>query len=196
MKAVMLPAFYQLFDYVKPQTICEIGTHDAKSAVQFVDYCVKINPKLRYYGFDIFDAVKNDKKFHEVEINGKGAGKYSTAKNNLEHRRRKYKKFKFELHQGYTKDTLKESSYDFVYIDGGHSYETVKHDFNKVKNSKIIVFDDYQTDGVKHFVDELIQKDSLVEVPWPECFSYEKTCYAFLPTTSKHIQVTILNRKK
>ena len=193
MKSVMLPAFYQLFDHIKPSTICEIGTHDAKSAVQFIDYCIKINPKLKYYGFDIFDAVKNDKRFHEVEINGKGAGKYSTAKNNLDHKRRKYKKFKFELYKGYTQDTLTDSKYDFVYIDGGHSYETVKHDYNKVKNSKIIVFDDYQTDGVKSFVDELVIQQKLVEVNWPECLDYGEKCYSFLPKTSKHIQVVIFN---
>jgi hypothetical protein len=194
MKGVMLPAFYQIFDYIKPSTICEIGTHDAKSAVQFIDYCVKINPKLRYYGFDIFDDVKHDEQFHKVEINGKGAGNYKKAKSNLEHRQRKYKKFKFELFRGYTQDTLQESVYDFVYIDGGHSYETVKHDYEKVKASKAIVFDDYQTEGVQQFFDELVKKQSLTEVSWPDCFYYEHTCYAFLPTTSKHIQPVLLNR--
>ena len=193
----MLPAFYQLFDYANPKTICEIGTHDAKSAVQFIDYCVKLNRDVKYFGYDIFDAVKDNKKFHVKEINGKGAGNYSKAKANLDHRTRKYKFFKYKLFRGYTQDTLKESSYDFVYIDGGHSYETVKHDYNKVKNSKVIVFDDYQTDGVKKFFDELVKKDLLPEVPWPECFYYTNTCCSFLPkTSSKHIQVTILNREE
>ena len=191
----MLPAFYQLFDYAYPKTICEIGTHDAKSAVQFIDYCVKLNRDVKYFGYDIFDAVKDNKKFHVKEINGKGAGNYSKAKANLDHRTRKYKFFKYKLCRGYTQNTLKESSYDFVYIDGGHSYETVKHDYNKVKNSKVIVFDDYQTDGVKKFFDELVIQNKLTEVPWPECLNYEKTCYSFLPkTSSRHIQPVIIKR--
>ena len=194
MKGVMLPAFYQIFDYLKPKTICEIGTHDAKSAVQFIDYCVKLNRDVKYFGYDIFDAVKDDNKFHVKEINGKGAGNYSKAKANLDHRTRKYKFFKYKLFRGYTQDTLKESSYDFVYIDGGHSYETVKHDYNKVKNSKVIVFDDYQTDGVKKFFDELVIQNKLTEVSWPECLNYEKTCYSFLPkTSSRHTQPVIIN---
>jgi len=195
MKAVMLPAFYQLFDYARPKTICEIGTHDAKSAGQFIDYCVKINRDVKYVGYDIFDAVKNNEEFHKAEINGKGAGNYSKAKANLDHRTRKYKFFKYKLFKGYTQDTLKENIYDFVYIDGGHSYETVKHDYDKVKNSKVIVFDDYQTDGVKKFFDELVKQNKFTEVPWPECFKYEKTCYSFLPkTSSKHSQPVIFNK--
>src|SRR6056300_1237819 len=125
MKARLLTSFYKIFDHYKPNTICEIGTHDAKSAVQFVDYCLKYNPNLLYVGYDIFDDVKNDQAFHIKEINGKGAGNYNTATNNLLHRKTKKNNFKFKLFKGYTQDTLTKSVYDFVYIDGGHSYETV-----------------------------------------------------------------------
>lgn len=194
MKSVMLPAFYQLFDYAKPKTICEIGTHDAKSAVQFVDYCIKLNRNLKYFGYDIFDDVKYNDEFHTKEINGKGAGKISKAKANLNHRKHKYKFFKFQLFQGYTEDTLKNNDYDFVYIDGGHSYETVKHDYNKVKNSKVIVFDDYQTQGVKKFVDELLLTTTIQKTEWNKFVNAKKPCYCFLPkTSSKHLQVAIIN---
>jgi len=194
MKVTMLPPFYQLFDYLRPNTICEIGTHDGKSAVQFVDYCLKINPKLLYIGYDVFDSVKDNKKFHIKEINGKGAGKYNTARNNIRHRQTSNKKFKFKLIQGLTQDTLVDSSYDFVYIDGGHSYETVKHDYEKVKKSKVIVFDDYQTEGVKQFVDELIKKEKLCEYTWDEVFDAPKPCVSFMPhQSSKHIQPVIFN---
>ena len=194
MKESMLPFFYQIFDSIKPKTICEIGTHDGKSAVQFVDYCLKTNPKLKYIGYDIFDAVKDDKLFHIKETNGKGAGKFNTAKNNLMHRQTNNKKFKFKLVRGLTQDTLVESSYDFVYIDGGHSYETVKHDYNKLKNSIVIVFDDYQTDGVKQFFDELVKEKHIPEVPWDEMFNSVHPCWTFLPhKSSKHIQPVIYN---
>jgi len=194
MKPVMLPPFHQVFDYIKPDIICEIGTHDAKSAVQFVDYCLKINPKLAYVGYDIFDDVVSNKEFHEREINGKGAGKLRVAKANLKHRQTRHKKFKFNLIKGYTQDTLTEAVYDFVYIDGGHSYETVKHDYYKVSGSKVIVFDDYQTEGVKQFVDELVKKEKLTECAWSEVFNAPKPCISFMPhKSSKHIQPVIFN---
>ena len=194
MKPTMLPPFHQIFDYYKPSIICEIGTHDGKSAIQFVDYCVKLNPKLSYVGYDVFDAVKDNEQFHEKEINGKGAGKYRTAKNNLTHRQSKHKKFKFKLVKGLTQETLTQAVYDFVYIDGGHSYETVKHDYYKVSGSKVIVFDDYQTEGVKQFVDELIRKEKLTEYAWDEAFDAPKPCISFMPHNStKHIQPVVFN---
>jgi hypothetical protein len=45
-----------------------------------------------------------------------------------------------------------------VYIDGGHSYSTVKWDYEQVKDSKIIVFDDtypVKFPGVARFIEEL-----------------------------------------
>jgi hypothetical protein len=71
--------------------------------------------------------------------------------------------FTFMLVPGLTKDTLVEPvKYDFVFIDGGHSYETVKHDYEMVKESKIILFDDYQLSGVRQFVDELPHEKKLI----------------------------------
>lgn len=194
MKVSLLRPFYKIFDRYKPNVICEIGTHDAKTAVQFIDYCIEYNSKLKYIGYDIFDDVKNNADFHKKEINGKGAGKLSTAKNNLNHRQRKYKRFTYKLIKGFTHDTLSESKYDFVYIDGGHSYETVKNDYNKLSQSTVIVFDDYQTDGVKKFFDELIKNKKITKVTWEEAFDAPKPCWCFLPhMRSKHIQPVIFN---
>ena len=53
---------------------------------------------------------------------------------------------------------------DFVFLDGGHSYETVKNDLeiliSKLKTGKIIICDDYDqaSYGVKKAVDELSSK--------------------------------------
>ena len=51
-----------------------------------------------------------------------------------------------------------------MYIDGGHSYETVKHDYHKVKDSRIIVFDDVKIAGVYKFVHELKDQGIPVEL--------------------------------
>jgi len=194
MNPKMLPPFYEVFNHYKPKRICEIGTHDGKSAIQFVDHCLTIHPDLEYTGYDIFDEVRNDTQFHEREVNGKGAGRISTARNNLRHRQRKHKQFMFNLIRGYTQDTLEEQEFDFVYIDGGHSYDTVKHDYEKLSKSTVIVFDDYQTEEVKQFFDELVKEKSIPEVAWDEVFTTDIPRWSFMPhKTSKHVQPVIFN---
>jgi hypothetical protein len=45
-----------------------------------------------------------------------------------------------------------------VFIDGGHSYSTVKWDYEQVKDSKVIIFDDTypaKFPGVAKFIEEL-----------------------------------------
>ena len=47
------------------------------------------------------------------------------------------------LVRGNTRETLKPISADFVYIDGGHSIETIQGDYDALKSSPVIVFDDF-----------------------------------------------------
>tara|TARA_B100000963_G_scaffold323577_1_gene308499 strand:+ start:3169 stop:3801 length:633 start_codon:yes stop_codon:yes gene_type:complete len=72
-----------------------------------------------------------------------------------------------KLYKGYSKDILKKINLkdkDFVFLDGGHSYETVKEDLNillnNLSNNKIIVCDDYNIPhyGVRKAVDEIKNK--------------------------------------
>ena len=56
---------------------------------------------------------------------------------------------------------------DYVFIDGGHSYETVKNDLNNCKaiidNNGIILCDDYNLSyapGVKEAIDEFSFKEN------------------------------------
>jgi len=193
MKLGMLPPFYQIFDKIRPRNVCEIGTHNAKTAVQFVDYCLKINPKLQYYGYDVFDLELHNDEFHKYEINGKGSGSYKLATKNLKHRQKKYPEFYFKLYKGYTQDTLEKNSFDFVYIDGGHSYDTVKHDYEKLYESKVVVFDDYNLPDVKKYVDEMVKDKGLREESFETVLEKGKG-FAFLPhQKSKHVQPVIFN---
>jgi precorrin-6B methylase 2 len=77
------------------------------------------------------------------------------------------------LIRGNTKQTLTEPKvFDFVYIDGGHSYDTVIHDYSMVKDSTVIVFDDYQIKEVSVAVEEIKNNLSsnceIVELAIPE----------------------------
>ena len=56
------------------------------------------------------------------------------------------KEFDFDLVKGDTNKTLTEQKdFDIAYLDGGHSFETVKHDYNMCKQLPVVVFDDYFT---------------------------------------------------
>jgi len=172
MKINLLQNFFKIFDLYLPQNICEIGTHNGSSAIQFIDYLFPKVHRLHYTGYDLFDLA--DKNTDAQEHNGKGPGNFKLADKALTKRKEKYgKRFSYELIKGYTKDTLTSPvAYDFVYIDGGHSYETVMHDYFMVKESTVIVFDDYQIEGVKQAIDEITSNLSasheIIEMTMPE----------------------------
>ena len=54
-----------------------------------------------------------------------------------------------------------------MYLDGGHSYDTVKHDYGKIKNSRLVVFDDAvnknNANDVNIFLDELSQEGKEIQ---------------------------------
>ena len=59
------------------------------------------------------------------------------------------------------------SKIDYVFLDGGHDYETVKNDLNNcievVKNSGTILCDDYDLSyapGVRKAIDEFVKNNS------------------------------------
>lgn len=193
MKPDLLVPFHAIFDMYKPKTICEIGTHSGKSANQFIRYCAKYQPKLKYIGYDAFELVANNEEFARQERNGKGHGVKKQAMKYLDHQKESFPEFTYKLVQGLTQDTLKEGVYDFVYIDGGHSYETVMHDYNKLKNSKVIVFDDYHLPGVTQAVDEIFESLGYPKVEWEDALSHPRPCVSVLPIIGKHIQPVIFN---
>ena len=60
------------------------------------------------------------------------------------------------------------SKIDFVFLDGGHDYETVKNDLNEcievLKNNGTILCDDYDltyAPGVKKAIDEFVKENEL-----------------------------------
>jgi len=71
--------------------------------------------------------------------------------------------------KGFSHDILKNidiGSFDYVFLDGGHKYETVKGDLESltsvIKNSGIVLCDDYDlayAPGVKKAIDEYVNKN-------------------------------------
>ena len=78
------------------------------------------------------------------------------------------KKFKININiiKGNSNEILKEINvgvFDYVFLDGGHKYETVKNDLNNltkvIKNYGVILCDDYNLNyapGVKKAIDEYV----------------------------------------
>ena len=83
------------------------------------------------------------------------------------------KKFKNNIHliKGNSNDLLKKidmSKIDYVFLDGGHAYETVKNDLNYsipvLDNNGTILCDDYNltyAPGVKQAIDEFIENNKV-----------------------------------
>jgi len=146
---------------IQPKTIIEIGVAKGRSAISLLSIAFDYHNEITYDGYDLFDLAtdENDEKEH----NGKTVQSVDFVKARLNRFNGKgSKRLTMNFHRGFTTDTLIEPVIaDFVYIDGGHSYETVKHDYSMVKDSKCVVFDDYHIPSVKQFVDELTDEHDL-----------------------------------
>lgn len=144
---------YSIIDIYKPKSYCEIGVHNGLTAKDICLKILKYHPRLQFFGYDLFDTV------NKIEHNGKTQASVEHKKrcdSRLAGVKRKHKHFQYSLIEGLTVNTLVEQrKFGLVYIDGGHSYDTVMHDYNMVKGSKIILFDDYNLPGVKKAVDEI-----------------------------------------
>lgn len=132
----------QLIDLFQPKTIVEVGAWNGWNAVQMIRQAQKHHEDICYIGYDLFETATpetdaeefNVKKAHDVDwVERKIKSKCPNARVNLI--------------KGNTRDTLKSVTADFVFIDGGHSVETILHDYNAVKNSSVIVLDDYYSAG-------------------------------------------------
>ncbi len=130
------------------RSILEIGTYNGAHACQMIEIASIFHPvnKIKYYGFDLFDALTEEDLQKE-------ASKRPPSLNEVKQRIQRTGA-SISLYQGYSKDTLprfleenRENQIDFVFIDGGHSIETIINDWDQVKkimNAKtIVIFDDY-----------------------------------------------------
>ena len=151
----------------QPETILEIGTHCGNSAIAMVTEALKYNDDIFYYGFDIFDWGNKD--FMDVEFNGKSSATLGKTKLRLDKAEINHK-----LIIGDTKNTLKKFSpnrfIDFVFIDGGHSIDTIRSDWNYIKHfmdkKTVVIFDDYYENrddfGCRKLIDQLEKQDGYV----------------------------------
>ncbi len=169
--------FLDLLNKYKPKNFLEIGVLEGVTARNVCDLLYFIHgSNFRYIGIDLFglDVEKNNQKeFTPISYNYSNPFKFfyynfilKKKPNSIEGVKYLLKKYNqnIKLYKGYSHKILKDidlSLIDFCFLDGGHSYETVKNDLSiildRIKKNSLILIDDYhQTNyGVKKAVDEI-----------------------------------------
>ena len=140
---------YWIIINLRPKSILEVGVYKGKRSNEMINLTKDFTKSLSYYGFDLFEKIQMSKI--NLELSKQPLSRTQLQKKLLN----KFKDVKINLIQGDTKKTLKNFSkkkkkIDFVFIDGGHSIQTIQSDWNNVKNfiseKSVVIFDDYYDD--------------------------------------------------
>lgn len=134
----------ELVSKYKPRSIVEIGVHRGARSAAMMAEAMRYG-EVVYVGYDVFDT--KDRSFHEAAFNKKGIARERDAEAALLGVGVPKGAFSFVV--GDTSETLhgKNVCADFVFIDGDHRVEVIAGDYEAVKSSKVVVFDDYYTEG-------------------------------------------------
>ena len=130
----------QLIDLFQPKTIVEVGTWSGDNAIRMIRQAQQHNEKVTYYGFDLFEDATPETDTAELNVKP-----HHTHADVLAHIQSQCPGAEVILTKGNTNDTLNPMRADFVFIDGGHSIETIRHDHEMLKESAVIVHDDFYT---------------------------------------------------
>ncbi len=165
----------------KPKFFLEIGVFHGVTARNVCELLYKIHKNnFKYIGLDLFE--KNDENKAEIIPNTNFSNplkriyfRYIKKQNpySLDAVKDLLSKFKNNIHliKGNSNKVLPKidmSKIDFVFLDGGHEYETVindlKHCLEVLKNGGTVLCDDYDltyAPGVKKAIDEFINYNNL-----------------------------------
>ena len=160
----------------KPKCFLEIGVFHGVTARNVCEILFEINGNdFKYIGLDLFE--ENDENKNEVIPNTTFSSnpvkqfyyKYIKKQNpySLESVEDLLRKFKNNIHliKGNSNKVLKKidmTKIDYVFLDGGHEYNTVLNDLNccieVINNNGTVLCDDYdlqQAPGVKKAIDAI-----------------------------------------
>jgi len=172
---------------VKPKTFLEIGVFQGVTAKNVCKLLNEIHGNnFTYIGLDLFEEtnIGVDEIVPEQKISNpfkKFYFKYIIKQNPYSEDAVKdfLKEFKNNIHliKGNSNKILKEietSKIDFVFLDGGHDFNTVKNDLNYCRNIILnggtIFCDDYDLSfapGVKKAIDEFTEENKFnCEILW------------------------------
>ena len=171
--------FLNEIENAKPKYFLEIGVFHGVTARNVCELLNRIHKdKFNYIGLDLFE--QNQENISEIMPNTNFSNpfkqiyfKYIKKQNpySIEAVEDLLKKFKKNVHliKGNSNHVLKKlnmSLIDYVFLDGGHGYDTVKNDLNNctevILNDGIILCDDYNLSyapGVKRAINEYVTEN-------------------------------------
>jgi len=134
----------------------ETGAHRGRSIGALVPRLMARCQTLHLQGYDLFEMADHDSDLREQ--NGKGFGDLARCQAVCERLQKVHAAMSFKLIRGDTRHTLEPITATWAYIDGGHSYDTVKWDHQQLKHSLVTVFDDADLRGVNQYLWEIRQQ--------------------------------------
>lgn len=159
----------------KPRTILEFGTWKGRTAAKMIRVALKFRPDVFYFGIDLFECLTAEQKAYEH--NGKDYCTKQGAEDYLKSQGLDSNYFILlkgesrvmfpKIRERMMKDTLKIKYFDFIYIDGGHSLETIMFDWisseSVMNDETVVIFDDYYENrddiGARSIVEFTIPRD-------------------------------------
>ena len=164
----------------KPKTFLEVGVFHGVTARNVCELLHDIHGKeFKYIGLDLFD--ENDENKDEIIPNTKFSNPLKTIFFKYIKRQNPYSlkavkdllnKFEDNIHliKGNSNKILSKidmKKIDYVFLDGGHEYSTVRNDLECCKevvlSNGVVLCDDYDltyAPGVKKAIDEFIENNS------------------------------------
>lgn len=143
-----IPFAFYLVEQLKPNVIVELGTHTGNSFTAFCQASKDYSPNTKVYAIDTWKGDEHagyyDEKIFE-DLNAYISEHFSRIGNMIR------KDFNDAVYD------FDDNSIDVLHIDGLHTYEAVKNDFEtwlpKMKNNGIILFHDIDAklDGFEVF---------------------------------------------
>ena len=142
----------------KPRSIVEVGCWDGQRAIQMATEALKHHPVVAYWGYDLFEDATEETDARELNV--KRHVTLDEINATLTKFRDSNPGFSFLLLKGDTRQTLTndqtEMAYrfddgtavgpreaEFVFIDGGHSVETMRSDMEALAGCPVVVMDDF-----------------------------------------------------
>ena len=156
---------------IRPTSILEVGVWNGKRAMEMLTLARELSPNvsIKYYGFDLFealaDAMYRDEISKKPPTQAEVRALIETTGADA------------QLFAGNTLETLPKAirelpKVDFMFIDGGHSYDTILSDWEAcaelMHERTVVIFDDYWRNrddhGAKRVVDAIDTTQYRVEV--------------------------------
>ncbi len=145
-RALKYDQIFEIIEKYKCKKIMEIGTAKGIRALEMIRIAQKFHKayQVEYFGFDIFEMMNK-------EIFKKEVSKQPLTLKDLQ-KKLDITDAKVKLFSGFTEQTMpsvisKLPKMDLVFIDGGHSIETIENDWKYTQKvmdkNTIVIFDDF-----------------------------------------------------